>query len=69
MDVDTTFGDMVQLIATGLPIAVGAVIFGAILGGGKVCPPRGHMQRDPYTHQDNPAVTFDVVGQDEQCPK
>lgn len=68
MDVDTTFGDIVQLIATGLPIAVGAVLVGAILGGGKVCSPQGHMRRDPYTHQDNPEVTFEVVGKDEQCP-
>ena len=68
MDVDTTFGDIVQLISTGLPIAVGVVIVGAIFGGGKVCPPRGQIRRDPYTGQDNSEVTFDVVGKDEQCP-
>jgi len=67
MDVDVTLGDIVQLIGAGLPIAVGVVIAGAILLGGKVCGPYGSIKRDPYTKEDRSSIGFDVVGKDEQC--
>jgi hypothetical protein len=67
MKIDSTAADIVELIGTGFIIAVGAIIVGAVLAGGKVCPAHGSMYRDPYDHTDHPQVTFEVVGNDEQC--
>ena len=69
MNVDTTFGDIVQLISTGLPIAVGVVILGAIFGGGEVCGPYGRMRRNPQTGMDEPNVSFEVQDKGTPCPK
>jgi hypothetical protein len=68
LDVNVTLGDIIQLIGAALPIAVGAVILGALFSGGKICPPRGQMRRNPETGRDEPSVTMEVVPADGQCP-
>lgn len=68
IDVNVTFGDIVQLVGAGFPIAVGAIILGALFSGGKVCSPRGHMRRNPETGLDEPNITWEVVPANGQCP-
>jgi hypothetical protein len=67
MDVDTTLGDVVELIGFGFPIAVGAVVAGSILGGGQICGPYGSMRRDPYTREDHGQVNFEVRDAGDNC--
>jgi LGFP repeat len=69
MEVDFTFGDFIQLFGAGLPVAIGTLIVGAILAGGKVCGPYGSVKRDPYNGQDTSSVGFEVIPGDQQCPR
>lgn len=68
LEVDFTFGDFVGLIGVGFAMAVGTIIFGTLLSGGKVCGPRGSMKRNPQTGLDEPEVSFDVIPADQKCP-
>jgi hypothetical protein len=71
INADVTFIDILQLINAGIgiafPIAVGIIIIGPLLDGGRACPPKGRMRRNPETGQDEPSVDIEIVGPDQPC--
>lgn len=67
MDVDTTFGEVVQIIGTAFAVAV-VVIVAIGTATGKNCPPRITKEWNGQTGRYEPSYTFDSVPQGEQCP-
>jgi hypothetical protein len=65
LESDTTVGDILG-VAIPLGVAVAFLIGGAT---SKVCGPYGSVKRDPYTHQDQPSVGFELIPPDQDCPK
>lgn len=64
LESNTTLGDV-------LAIAVPLGIVLVVLGGSadmKVCGPYGSVKRDPYTHQDQPSVKWELVDKNQNCP-
>ncbi|MHA7279887.1 hypothetical protein ACX80H_09060 [Arthrobacter sp. MDT2-2] len=57
LESDTTVGDILG-VALPLGTAIGLLVAGAT---NKVCGPYGSVKRDPYTHQDQPSVGFEVI--------
>jgi hypothetical protein len=73
LEVDTTIGDVLELISTAVVVLivalVGHTIYLLASGQAKVCPARGTMKPNPTTPGEyEPTVTFPIVDPNDPCP-
>jgi hypothetical protein len=66
MDVDATFGDVVQAIFAILPLAVAAIIIHGFLSSDTHVCMHGTKMRDEFG-RDNDGMTFEIVPKDQPC--